>query len=208
MKHTIKQPVAIILNGPSRTGKSSLAEELQLRLNFPALILSMDAFYCHTMVPALVGIPKSKWPHFNWASALYASSSSLVREGHSIILDTLTVEPLVENNLLKHFENIQTYFIGLKCPLEMMKARIRIEQKDDEGALSNLETQFDTVHKNSGNFYDLELDTSVLSTQECGDKVLEMLDSTSEPVALSQLRQMTKETSNNASKRTANTRSA
>ena len=196
MKPTNKKPVAIILNGPSRTGKSSLAEELQLRLNFPTLILSMDVFYCHTMVPALVGIPKSEWPHFNWASALYASSSSLVREGHSIILDTLTVEPLVENNLLQHFENIRTYYIGLKCPLEIMKARIRIEQKDDEGALSNLETQFDSVHKNAGNFYDLELDTSMLSTQECGDRVLEMLDSKNEPFALSQLRQKAKKTSN------------
>lgn len=182
-------PIAIILNGPTRTGKSSLAEELQRKLPFPALILSMDGFYCHTMVPALPGIPKSEWPQFNWASALYASSSALVREGHSIILDTLTVEPLAENNLLKHFEGITTYFIGLHCPLDVMKERIRIEQKDDEKALANLESQFHTVHKNAGNQYDLELDTSTLSSEACGKQLLEMLESKKEPMALSQLRQ-------------------
>ena len=179
---------AIILNGPTRVGKSSLAAELQRISPQPPLTISMDSFYCHIMLPGLEQVSRDKWKNFNWASGLYATASALVREGHDVIIDTLTVEPLTENHLLHHFEDIRTYFIGLHCPLEFIRQRMRPGQENDAKAIKGAEEQFLTVHANAQNCYDLELDTSTLTTEECAVKVLDFVTSTPEPLALSKLR--------------------
>jgi chloramphenicol 3-O phosphotransferase len=179
---------AIILNGPTRVGKSSLAAELQRISPQPPLTISIDSFYCHIMLPGLAEVSRDKWKDFNWASALYATASAMVREGHDVIIDTLTVEPLTDNHLLTHFESIVTYFIGLHCPLEFIRQRMRPGQENDAKALKGAEDQFLTVHANAQHYYDLELDTSMLSTKDCAEKVLRFVTCTPEPQALSVLR--------------------
>ena len=179
---------AIILNGPTRVGKSSLAAELQRIAPQAPITISMDSFYCHIMLPGLAEVPREKWKNFNWASGLYATASALAREGHDVIVDALTVEPLADNHLLTHFENIVTYFVGLQCSLEFVRQRMRPGQENDAKALKGAEDQFRSVHANAQNCCDLELDTSVLSTRECAEKVLEFIALTSEPQAFSILR--------------------
>jgi len=178
----------IILNGPSRAGKSSLAAELQKTLPVTTLILSMDSFYCHIMVPALADISREVWPTLNWASALYATSRALVLEGHDLILDTLTVEPLEKNHLLDHFEDLNAYFVGLFCPLEVLLTRMREGEENNPKAIKGIEEQFTSVHKNAEGCYDLELDTATFSTTDCAQKLLDLLSQTSRGQALDKIR--------------------
>ncbi len=182
----------IILNGPTRAGKSSLAAELQRTFPKTVLILSMDSFYCHIMVPALADIKREVWPTLNWASALYATSRALVLEGHDLILDTLTVETLDKNHLLEHFEDLDAYLIGLFCPLEILLTRMRDGEETNPKAIKGVEEQFGSVHTNAQNCYDLELDTSKLSTEACAQKILDLISSTSKGKAIFRLREQSK----------------
>lgn len=194
---TVSPGRAIILNGPTRVGKSSVTAELQRISAQPPLTISMDSFYCHIMLPGLAEVSRDKWKEFNWASGLYATASAMAREGYDLIIDTLTVEPLADNHLLYHFENIVTYFIGLHCPLEFIRQRMRPGQENDTKALNGAEHQFRTVHANAQNYYDLELDTSKFSIKDCAEKILSFVASTPEPQALSVLRAKAQEAGEN-----------
>ncbi len=157
----------------------------------------MDSFYCRIMVPALADIKREVWPKLNWASALYATSRALVLEGHDLILDTLTVEPLSKNHILDHFEGLDSYFIGLFCPLEALLTRMREGEENSPKAINGVKEQFSSVHQNAGGCYDLELDTSKLTTKDCAQKILELLSSTAQEKALDTLREKNRTSASN-----------
>jgi chloramphenicol 3-O phosphotransferase len=61
-------------------------------------------------------------------------------------------------------------WVGVKCPMEILRAR-EAARKDRRIGLA--EYQFGRVHDNQS--YDLEVDTSVLSSEACADQILSRL---------------------------------
>lgn len=76
---------------------------------------------------------------------------------------------------------MNAYLIGLHCPLEVLEQRER-DRKDR--TLGQAREQFHVIHKYVT--YDLELDTSKLTVEECAEGVVERLKSP--PIALRQLK--------------------
>jgi chloramphenicol 3-O phosphotransferase len=70
------------------------------------------------------------------------------------------------------FADMNAYLIGVKCPLDVLEQR---EKDRKDRTLGQARLQYDVIHKYVK--YDLEVDTSKLSTEECVEKVIERLKS-------------------------------
>ena len=68
------------------------------------------------------------------------------------------------------FVALPAYVIGVQCPLEVLEAR-ELQRKDR--TLGQARLQFPVIHKYAS--YDLEVDTSALSADECAEKIIARL---------------------------------
>jgi hypothetical protein len=82
------------------------------------------------------------------------------------------------------FADMNAYLIGLHCPLEVLEQR---EKDRKDRTLGQAREQFDVIHKYV--VYDLELDTSTLTVEECAEKVIERLKTP--PIAFKKLKNLT-----------------
>jgi chloramphenicol 3-O phosphotransferase len=73
-------------------------------------------------------------------------------------------------------------FVGLHCLLEELERR---EQKRDARRQGFARQQFDNIH--IGKIYDLKLDTSVFSAEECVERVVDFYNK-NEPRAFEEMR--------------------
>ena len=67
---------------------------------------------------------------------------------------------------------MNAYLIGIHCPLEVVEQRER-DRKDR--TLGQARAQYDVIHKYTE--YDLEVNTSLLSTEQCAQQIIERLQS-------------------------------
>ena len=67
----------------------------------------------------------------------------------------------------------KTFFVGIHCPLSVLEER---ERKRGDRRLGLAKLQFDLVHMNKN--YDLELDTSIFSSDECAKRILDQINIT------------------------------
>jgi chloramphenicol 3-O phosphotransferase len=67
---------------------------------------------------------------------------------------------------------IKVYFVGVFAPLEIIEEREKLRNTSPCG---HARSHYDTVHHNMK--YDLEIDTSKQSAEECADQIIKMLES-------------------------------
>ena len=70
------------------------------------------------------------------------------------------------------FAGLPAYLIGIQCPLEILEAARAPAQGSHTGTGS---CQFPLIHKYA--VYDLELDTSMLTADECAVRIIDRLKS-------------------------------
>jgi len=80
-------------------------------------------------------------------------------------------------------EPFTVYFIGVHCPLEELRRREQARGDRGEGLA---EYQLSRVHRHG--VYDLEVDTSVLSADQCAVRIKELVERDASPQALVTLR--------------------
>jgi chloramphenicol 3-O phosphotransferase len=68
------------------------------------------------------------------------------------------------------FSDLPAYLIGLYCPLEILEQR---ERSRSDRTLGQARAQFKVIHKYS--LYDLEVDTSQFTPEQCSGKIVERL---------------------------------
>jgi chloramphenicol 3-O phosphotransferase len=73
--------------------------------------------------------------------------------------------------------------VGVKCPLEVLEAR---EKSRRNRTLGQARAQYPIVHAHT--IYDLEVDTSLLSAEECAQSIKDRVGSNSPPTAFRRLR--------------------
>jgi chloramphenicol 3-O phosphotransferase len=161
----------ILLNGPSSSGKTSILHALQNLMEEPYLEAGIDKFIY--MLPGRylerplwddvlgLAIQAGAEGHLLIAG-MHRAIASLSRAGNHVIADHVLVEPLWLQDCANLFNDLPAYFIGIHCPLLILEQR---EQARRTRTLGQAKAQFGRVHAHC--VYDLEVDTSINTPEEC-----------------------------------------
>lgn len=172
-------PTIIFINGTSSSGKTSLLKALQAKLPAPFLDMGIDRFIW--MLPKRY-LDRPLWDEVLGKavqsgplglvlfSGMHHAIAAVAKRGISVIADHVFVEKAWVDECAALFANMNAYLIGLHCPLEVLEQR---EKDRTDRTLGQARAQFDVIHKYTR--YDLELDTSKLTVEECAEKVIERL---------------------------------
>jgi chloramphenicol 3-O phosphotransferase len=167
----------IVLNGGSSSGKSTLARCLQAVLPNPWLTLSVDDFL-NAMPPAMLtsedGIviaPDGQITVGPGLRALEAAWSqgvaAMARAGAGIILDLVLLQGAEGQKRWREvLRGIKVFWVGVRCDPLVAAAR-EAARGDRVPGMAAL--QADRVHR--GMMYDMEVDTSRASPEDCARRI-------------------------------------
>jgi chloramphenicol 3-O phosphotransferase len=171
----MKNAQIILLNGTSSSGKTTIARALQEILTEPYMYVSIDDFF--HMYPERFLNPTSQQEAVVLArlvpaviSGLHKAVACLAQSGNNILVDHVLQENTWLKECVEIWKGLDVLFIGVKCPLE------KVEQREKERGDRNIGTaryQFERVHIHG--LYDVEIDTSILSVDECVDRIIECI---------------------------------
>ncbi|PKG23112.1 chloramphenicol phosphotransferase CPT family protein [Niallia nealsonii] len=207
MPNTNKLGNIVILNGTPRSGKSSIATIVQNTVDGVWMNLGVDTFMKMTPQNYQPGIglrPGGERPDLEplivtLYQAMYESIAAHSRLGLNVVVDVghhdvySARRGILYNcaNLLKDFPVL---FVGIRCPLDIVMER-RIETwntgyTEDGDVPQPVILWQDSVHVPG--IYDLELDTSVLSSEECAGAIRMQLETEPYGTAFKQIADMSK----------------
>jgi chloramphenicol 3-O phosphotransferase len=152
----------ILISGTSSSGKSTLAKGLQKSIGEPFLHLQLDSYI--EMLPRT-----DDWEMFQrMVRGLNRSVAVMSEEGNKLIFDHVLVDNAWLVQLIDLLHERYVLFVGLHCPLDELERRERARDARRQGFARQ---QIGSIHQ--GKVYDVELDTSALSPEECVARVLE-----------------------------------
>jgi chloramphenicol 3-O phosphotransferase len=202
----MEQGNIIFLNGTSSSGKTGIAKALQEIL---------DDYYIHTGIDHyLERVPEkfhrlsdgknpSTAEGFLWVtpaggnhvaeirigpaalrlfSGMYRAYAALASMGNNIIIDDVIFDPRVLKEAVSILYPFNVLFVGVKCPFEIADQR---EQERGDRSLGLVKAHYDLVHAHG--IYDLEVDTSILTSLECANQIKNRLQNGPGPEALQKL---------------------
>lgn len=150
----------IIINGPSSSGKTTLAIALQKQLDIPFIRFSFDLFLDHKALP----IEQIRSNQFSWDlmrpavfTGVHQCVPALVTAGNNIIFDHIIETKAWLHNLISLISGLDVFFVGLHCSLPELERReiLRGNRRPGEAL-----TDYQTVHNITS--YDLELNSENL----------------------------------------------
>lgn len=161
----------IILNGTSSSGKSSIVRALQEMLPEPYLEAGIDKFIF--MLPkryliqplwddVLGRADRSGEVGNRLVSGMHHAIAALSDAGNHVIAEHVLVEPSWLAECATLFSERPAMLVGVRCPLEIAEAR---EKSRKDRTLGQAGKQFGIIHAHA--VYDLEVDTSVATAEEC-----------------------------------------
>ena len=145
----------IILNGPSSSGKTTLALALQKELDIPFIRFSFDLFLDHKAFPS----EAMKSGRFSWDQmrpavfrGIHQCLPALANAGNNVIFDHIIETRAWLYELVSLLLELDVFFVGLHCSLPELERRemLRGDRRPGEAR-----QDFLTVH--SIPVYDLEL---------------------------------------------------
>jgi len=192
----------IILNGAPRSGKSSIAAEIQGTFDGVWMNFGVDA-YAHITPPGLrpgIGLrPGGERPDLEvfvprLYAALYESIAAHSRLGLNVVVDVghhdayskpLNILPECAGRLA----GLPVLFVGVRCPIDEVLRRRAADRSetgyvvgsDDDPVPLPIRRWQEEVHKPG--IYDLEVDTSLLTPQRCAEAIRQRLNSGPEALA-------------------------
>lgn len=167
----------IYLNGTSSAGKSTLACELQKKLDQPIFYFSIDTLL-YSLPPQIIKSIEGKQPHpapINWAEIFqgyFDCIAALHKSGNTVIADCPVYSESIFSFYQKALQHIDGKFIfGVICPLETLKQR-EVDRKDR--AIGLAEKQFEGIHKYLT--YDLAMDSSQHDISAMAEELMKVLN--------------------------------
>ncbi|HSL45598.1 MAG TPA: AAA family ATPase [Anaerolineales bacterium] len=180
----------IFLNGTSSSGKTSILKALQDQLPDPFLDMGIDRF--------IFMLPKRYLNRPLWDdvlgkaiepgaagrvlfSGMHHAIAAVAQRGNHVIADHVFVQQAWVEECAQLFAKMNAYLIGIQCPLEILEQR---ERERQDRTLGQARAQYEVIHQYTE--YDLEVDTSISSAEECAQTINERLKTA--PIAFSRIR--------------------
>jgi chloramphenicol 3-O phosphotransferase len=174
----------VILNGAPRSGKSSIVAEIQRAFDGPWMNLGVDVFVREVTPPRYrpgMGLRPGEPNHPvaplvpAFYAALYDSIAAHSRAGLNVVVDVGHYDGAILADSARRLAGLPVLFVGVRCPIEVVMARRNARQPGREGDYATgsaaepvpapvLRWQ-SAVH--IPGIYDLEVDTSELTAEEC-----------------------------------------
>lgn len=183
-----KTGIILVLNGTSSAGKTSIARELQWVHTEPFHHLQLNAFRDME--------PPGHWD--NWKQqpaetmalklaalnrAMHAALAQYARHGQNVIFDTVLSTADSMHYLLEDLSDLHVLLLAVHCNVEVLAAR---EKTRGDRPLGLAASQVGQVHTDKA--YDLEVDTSATSVNECAMQIAAWLSQSPVVDAFTQLR--------------------
>ena len=178
----------VVLNGTPRSGKTSIASAMQQSSEGLWLNLGVDAFSQITPAQDRPGIglrPGGERPDLEahvvvLFEALYGAVTAWSRRGLNVVVDVGHHEdystPLgILGRVARDLRGLPAYLIGVRCPAEVVLARRGAGEPGRAtpyvtagpgGGVPDVVLRWDRAVHDPG-IYDLEVDTSMASPEEC-----------------------------------------
>lgn len=193
----------VILNGPPRSGKSSIAVAIQERFDGVWMNLGVDRFKQMTPERFQPGIglrPGGERPDLEPLvvaayRGMYDAIAAHSRLGFNVVVDAVhhdaySVPRHILPNCARQLQGLPVLFVGVRCPVEVALQRRQatwggIGYSPSVSVPDPVGLWHEAVH--TPGIYDLEVDTSVLGPQECADLVARRLRDGRPPLAFRRL---------------------
>lgn len=149
----------ILLNGASSSGKSTLATELQAKLEEPFWHFSID----HLRQAKVIPVDRIRNGDFDWPSmrpaffeGFHRSLPALTGAGNNIIVEHIVETKAWMNRLIDLLSPFDVFFVGLHCPLAELERR---EAERGDRRIGEARDDHETIYGFCQ--YDLELDSTM-----------------------------------------------
>jgi chloramphenicol 3-O phosphotransferase len=202
MEELTKPGQIIILNGTPRAGKSSTAAAIQETLEGPWMNLGVDGFKRMTAAryqPAIGLRPGGEREDLEplitvLYSAMYESIAAHSLLGVNVVVDvghhdSYAIPRGILIDCAKRLTGLPVFFVGIRCPIEVIMERRRNTWENTPPAGDPIPDPIlrwqREVH--IPGIYDLEIDTSTMSPEDCADLIQKHLKEGPPPTAFEQL---------------------
>ena len=193
----------VILNGAPRSGKSSIAAVIQDTFEGPWVNLGVDTHMSGVMPrrfrPGIGLRPGGERPDLEpyvvaSFAALYESIAAHSRQGLRVVAefghhDDYSVPRGILPDCARRLLGLPVLLVGVRCPIDVILQRRCAtgwgESRSDGSSESGASRWQRAVH--DPGTYDLEVDTSALTPEECAQAVRDRLDSGPAPTAIQRL---------------------
>jgi chloramphenicol 3-O phosphotransferase len=188
----------VILNGTPRSGKSSIATEIQSTFEGVWMKLGVDQFMQMTPKRYQPGIglrPGGERPDLEplimiMYRAMYETIALYSRLGLNLVVDVghhdgYSVPRGILPDCARILKGLPVLFVGVKCPIEIvMERRLATWQMGytDEGKVPKPVSLWQQLVHVPG-IYDLEVDTSLHTPEECALLIRQRLEDGPQPTA-------------------------
>jgi chloramphenicol 3-O phosphotransferase len=183
----------IILNGAPRSGKSSIVAAIQDTFDQPWMNLGADVWVRRVTPPRFrpgIGLrPGGERPDLEpfvvtSFAGLYDSIAAHCRQRLNVVADVghhdAYSRPLgILEASARQLDGLEVLFVGVRCPIEVIMARREASkaQGEDHYVIGSADDPVpepvrrwqDEVHRPG--IYDLEVDTSILTPEECAAEI-------------------------------------
>lgn len=197
----LKKGVVIILNGPATSGKTAIQKKLQEMMPYPYLALGMDTGFAGILPKQYVcGMPpkegalprkhvldievkkddKGSLFCIQFGSeghrvmhGLHRAIAAYASQGNNVIVDYIMYEKDWYQDLKQVLQGYPVLMVKVDAPLEELEKREQRLRKT--GLIGHVRSHYDTVHQ--GIDYDIVLDTSKQSVEECAQVIKDFIES-------------------------------
>jgi len=190
----------VILNGAPRSGKSSIVSAIQESFEGTWMNIGVDVARSMTPPEAQPGIGLRPGEADHAAAplvpllyaALYESVAAHSRLGLNVVVDVGHHDLATAADCARRLAGLPVLFVGVRCPLDTIMERRRASEEgmyatatQDEPVPPPVLRWQQEVHTHWA--YDLEVDTSVQSPDQCAAAIRRRLDSAPAPDAFARL---------------------
>jgi chloramphenicol 3-O phosphotransferase len=155
-----------VLNGPSSSGKTTLARCTRDLLGPSAVALSLDDFFAGTHRER-----RNDWSLFlSLTHVLFDAAASFGREGFDVIVDTVFERPACLDVCRERLHACDLLFVRVDCAAAVLAQRER-SRGDRRAGLA--QEQAGRIHE--GCTYDITLDTAATPPDACAREIADAL---------------------------------
>jgi chloramphenicol 3-O phosphotransferase len=174
------------LNGPSSSGKTTLALRLQAILSEPFWQYSIDLFRDARVLPwERIERGDFRWrelrPQFH--EGFLRSIAAFAHSGNNLIVDYIVETPASRDRLVELLNGLDVFFVGVHCALPELERR---EIARGDRRVGEARVDFETTH--SLCTYDVEVDSTAGAVDQMAQSVLRAWTERRSPAAFDRMR--------------------